>query len=46
MQMAAESIGMCSDDRQKFIEDPTYWIQQDKPEMLNRLLIEYFSKEE
>lgn len=42
-QMAPGSIAMCAHGRLEYIEDATHWVHQDKPEIVNRLLLEHFS---
>jgi pimeloyl-ACP methyl ester carboxylesterase len=41
-QMAPESIAFCADGRLELLEDATHWVQQDKPEKVNDLLIAHF----
>jgi pimeloyl-ACP methyl ester carboxylesterase len=42
-QMAPASIAMCENGRLEYLEDATHWVHQDRPEIVNRLLIEHFS---
>lgn len=44
-QMAPDSIARCENGRLEFIEDATHWVHQEKPQHVNRLLIEHFSAE-
>ncbi|MEI7846227.1 MAG: alpha/beta hydrolase [Chloroflexota bacterium] len=41
-QMAPESIAMCEKGKLEYVEDATHWVHQDKPELVNRLLLEHF----
>jgi pimeloyl-ACP methyl ester carboxylesterase len=41
-QMAPDSIALCENGRLEFLEDATHWVHQDKPEIVNRLLLEHF----
>lgn len=42
-QMAPRSIALCENGRLEFVEDATHWVHQDRPEIVNQLLIEHFS---
>ncbi len=42
-QMAPESIALCNNGRLELVEDATHWVHQDKPEEVNRLLIDHFN---
>jgi pimeloyl-ACP methyl ester carboxylesterase len=42
-QMAPASIALCENGRLEYFEDATHWVHQDKPEQVNRLLIEHFN---
>lgn len=41
--MAPGSIAMCEYGRLEYLEDATHWVHQDRPEIVNRLLIDHFS---
>jgi pimeloyl-ACP methyl ester carboxylesterase len=43
-QMAPGSIAMCEHGRLEYLEDATHWVHQDRPEIVNRLLIDHFSE--
>ena len=43
-QMAPGSIAMCEQGRLEYLEDATHWVHQDRPEIVNRLLIDHFSE--
>ncbi len=43
-QMAAGSIDRCKGGRLEYLEDATHWVQQDRPEIVNRLLIDHFTE--
>ena len=42
-QMAPGSIAMCEDGRLEYLEEAAHWAHQDRPEVVNRLLLEHFS---
>jgi pimeloyl-ACP methyl ester carboxylesterase len=42
-QMAPDSIALCENGRLEYVEDASHWVQQEKPEIVNRLLLEHFS---
>jgi pimeloyl-ACP methyl ester carboxylesterase len=42
-QMAPESIDLCENGRLEYLEDATHWVHQDKPDQVNRLLIDHFA---
>ncbi len=44
-EMAPGSIAMCENGQLEYLDDATHWVHQDKPDQVNRLLIDHFSKE-
>jgi pimeloyl-ACP methyl ester carboxylesterase len=42
-QMAPGSIALCDKGRLEYLEDATHWVHQDRPEIVNRLLIDHFA---
>ena len=42
-QMAPGSIALCENGRLEYLEDATHWVHQDKPDQVNRLLINHFA---
>ncbi len=42
-QMAPESMALCANGRLELIETATHWVHQDKPAIVNRLLIDHFT---
>ncbi len=42
-QMAPGSIDLCENGRLEYLEDATHWVQQDKPDQVNQLLIDHFT---
>lgn len=45
-QMAPLSLALCDDGRLVTFDDATHWVLHDKPQEVNRLLIEHFSVSE
>ncbi|MEZ4834017.1 MAG: alpha/beta hydrolase [Caldilineaceae bacterium] len=41
--MAQPSIDYCDEGKLVFVEDATHWVQHDKPELVNRLLLDFLS---
>lgn len=44
-QMAPGSIEICTDGRLVYVEDAAHWVHQEKPEIVNPLLVEHFREE-
>jgi pimeloyl-ACP methyl ester carboxylesterase len=44
-QMAPGSIDLCENGRLEYLEDATHWVHKDRPEIVNRLLIDHFAVE-
>jgi len=44
-EMASESIAMCENGRLETLEDATHWVHQDQPEIVNQLLLDFFSSD-
>jgi len=44
-QMAPGSIDLCENGRLEYLDDATHWVHQDKPDRVNRLLIDHFTVE-
>jgi len=42
-QMAPASIAICAEGRLEFFEDATHWVHQDRPQEVNRLLLDHFA---
>jgi pimeloyl-ACP methyl ester carboxylesterase len=40
-QMATASIEICTDGRLVYVEDAAHWVHQEKPEIVNPLLVEH-----
>jgi pimeloyl-ACP methyl ester carboxylesterase len=40
--MAQPSIDLCDEGRLVFLEEASHWVQHEEPEMVNRLLLEFF----
>jgi pimeloyl-ACP methyl ester carboxylesterase len=42
-EMAEPSLDFCENGRLEFIEKATHWVQHEKPERVNRLIVEFLS---
>ncbi|HSO27736.1 MAG TPA: alpha/beta hydrolase [Anaerolineales bacterium] len=45
-EMAPPSIEMCDQGKLVFFEDATHWVQHDRPEQVNRLLLDFLGDRE
>lgn len=45
-EMAQPSIDLCDEGRLVLIEQATHWVQHEEPEVVNRLIDEFFRREE
>lgn len=43
-EMAKPSADYCDNVKLEMIEDATHWVMEDKPELVNRLLVEHFTE--
>lgn len=44
VELAHESLEFCEDGRLEFIPEATHWVQQDAPDKVNKLLLNFFKQ--
>lgn len=44
-ELARQSVDYCDDGRLVMLDEATHWVQHDRPERVNRLLVEHLTGE-